>query len=426
MYDPTQPLPELPLSQRETIDLVVPEATRPSRWLWLIDRNPLFLISGVFMLGGCYLVSGAIHAFDPAVVTEGPVLLMLIALLVVLNTYEFAVIWLGLVLSRNHALVRDSRHLLGLALLLLVDASFVYNETSIFNPIAGSLIVAIAASLALVKAWWIVRCLGIRLTRMATVVIAMSLVMMYAMPLIVRLIAHDGFLSRPSAMLVWCGIGGVTAMYAMPLRWASLRDCDNADQRQLQRLVVGGLIAMPLISLIAHASALLWVYENAFAPSMLSPLLLGLATILLRQHEHLGGQAASAKAAAIVVACSVVPCLLPASDLTFESQTYSWLAFSPLRGVLLVSPLVLLWGWWISGRSVLGAAVGVLPWAFAVLGHTPRAMLAHLRWLTESTSSLLPRTQLQWGALAIIAAFACLVVGGLISLLRVRQVRDEI
>ena len=55
------------MSQRETIDLAVDDVDlKPSRWRWIIDRNPLFLISGVCMLGGCFLVSGAIHAYDPA------------------------------------------------------------------------------------------------------------------------------------------------------------------------------------------------------------------------------------------------------------------------------------------------------------------------------------------------------------------------
>ena len=165
MHDPTNPLPELPLSQRETVDLAVEPEPKRNQWLWLIDRNPLFLISGVCMLGGCYLVSGAIHAYDPAEVGEGTLLIMLVALLAILNVYEFAVIWLGLALSRSKTLVRDTRHLLGLALLLLVDAAFVYNETSIFKPEIGGLIAAAAAVLALIKAGWITRSLGIRPTR---------------------------------------------------------------------------------------------------------------------------------------------------------------------------------------------------------------------------------------------------------------------
>ncbi|MEM9348487.1 MAG: hypothetical protein AAGB26_18110 [Planctomycetota bacterium] len=415
--------PANPMSQRETVDLDAPTEPRASRWAWVIDRNPLFLLSGVFMLGGCFLVSGAIHDYDPAEVGEGVVLMLLIALLVVLNVYEFAVIWLRIVLSRSQKLVRDTRHLLGLALLLLVDAAFVYNETSIFKPEIGVAIAAVASVLALIKAWWITRSLGIRPTRAAAAVASISLAVMYILPVLVRLMAHDGFLSQPMAMLVWCLLGAIVAAYAAPTRWVSFRDSIHPDHAQLQRLVAGGLILLPLVSLIGHASALLWVYENAFELSMLSPILLGLAAVILRQQDRLGGPAASAKAATILVACAVVPCLLPARELTYESLSYTWLAFSPLRGVLIFAPIVLAWGWWIAGRGALGAVLTVLPIPFAALGHTLSAMIGHAVWLFETVVRWLPRTQLQWGALAITAAFVCLAAGGLISWCRMSKGR---
>jgi hypothetical protein len=414
MHDPNNPPPEVPLSQRETIDMDVAPEPNHSRWDWIIDRNPLFLISGVCMLCGCFMVSTAIHTYDPADYGDGPVLLMLVALLAVLNVYEFAVIWLGIKLSRTQTLIRDTRHLLGLALLLIIDAAFVYNETSIFKPEIGGIIAAVATALALAKAWWITHSLGIRPTRSAIAAVSISLTLMYALPVVVRLMAYDGFLSQPMAMLVWCGLGAALAAYALPLQWVRFARSDNADHAQLQRLVVGGLIVLPLISLIGHAAALLWVYENAFELCMLSPLLLGLAALILRQQHQLGGPAASAKAATIVTACAIVPCLLPAESLTLES-TYSWLAISPLRGVLLACPAVLAWAWWLNGRSVFSGIIAVLPWLFAALGHTPSAMIKHARWFIDTTSAMLPRTQLQWGALAITAAFICLICGGLIS-----------
>lgn len=422
MHDPTNPLPEVPLSQRETIDMDA-EPAKPDRLRWLIDRNPLFLISGVCMLGGCFMVSGAIHAFDPANVGEDVVLIMLVALLAVLNVYEFAVIWLGLTLSRTQTLVRDTRHLLGLALLLIVDAAFVYNETSIFKPEIGGVIALVAAILALVKAGWIVKSLGIRPTRSAAGVIGFSLTMMYALPIVVRLMANDGFLSQPMAMLVWCGLGLMVGAYALPLRWLTFESCDNPDRAQLQRLVAGGLIVLPVVSVIGHACALLWVYENSFELSMLSPMLLGLAVVILRQRHRLGGPAPSAKASAIVVACAIVTCLTPTNGLTFESLSYTWLAFSPLRGVLVLATTVLAWGWWISGRGIVMGVITAIPWLFAALGHTPSAMAKHGRWIIENLAGWLPRTQLQWGAFAICAAFVCLLAGGLISWRRVTQAK---
>ena len=421
MHDPNAPLPEAPLSEQVTIDLGV-EPNR-DRWRWLIDRNPLFLISGVCMLIGCFLVSGAIHVYDPAEVGKRTVLLLLIALLVVLNVYELAVIWLGLKLARTQSLVRDARHLLGLALLLVVDAAFVYTETSIFAPWIGAAIAGSATLLACGKAWWIVRSLGIAPTRLAMVVTAVALAAMYALPVGVRAMASNGFLSQPQAMLVWTGLGLVVALYAAPLRWVRYAGGVSPDHARLQRLIVGGLVLLPLISLIGHAAAALWVYENAFEPSMTSPLLLGLAAVMLRHHRRLGGPEASAKAASLVVACAIMPSLLASDGLTYISADYSWIAFSPLRGVLLIAPLLLGWAWWISGRGPVGAMNTALPLAAAALGHTPTAMARHTRWLIESIAGFLPRTQMQWGAIAIGAAFMCLAAGGLISWWR--QTREQ-
>ncbi len=92
----------------------------------------------------------------------------------------------------------------------------------------------------------------------------------------------------------------------------------------------------------------------------------------------------------------------------------AWLGFgAALKVTPALGLLFLLWKR--SGRGVLGAIVTPLPWLLAALGHMPSAMIAHARYLIDVASGWLPRTQLHWGALAIIAAFVCLVVGGLIS-----------
>jgi hypothetical protein len=415
MRDSNDPVPEVPVSQRETIDLDAPAKPSGNRWSWLIDRNPLFLISGVCMLAGCFLVSGVIHGYDPAEVGEGPLLLMLIALLAVLNVYEVTVIWLGLRLSRSRTLVRDTRHLLALALLLVVDASFVYNETSIFEPKVGAVIAGLAALLAIGKVWWIVRGLRIVPSRGAAVVTIGTLALLYTLPVLVRTIAHDGFLSQPMAMLVWGVLGVAVGAYALPLHWVTFTNSEGGERYHLQRLVAGGLILLPIASLIGHAAALLWIYESRFELVMLSPLMLGLALVILRQQHRLGGPAASAKASAIIVACAIVPALLPTESLTWVSGDFTWLAVSPLRGILVAASCVLAWAWWIGGRGIVAGVIAASPLTAASLGHRPWSMIEHARWLLDSASGWLPRTQLQWGASAIAMAFVCLAIGSLMS-----------
>ncbi|MFN3166822.1 MAG: hypothetical protein ACE37H_07140 [Phycisphaeraceae bacterium] len=417
----TTPDPQAPLSQRPTVDLH-DDGPRDPWWRWIIDRNPMFLVSGVFMLAGCFLVSRHIHAVDPAEVGESKLVFMLVGLLVVLNVYEFAVIGLGLALAKTRTLVRDARHLLGLALLLLIDAAFVYTESGIASPGVGVAIAAVATLLGVGKVGLVLRSLRIHASWPALAVATLALGAMYGSPVVVRSIASDGFLTQPQAMAVWCGLGVVVALYAVPLRWVKFGVAYSADHRQLQRLVAGGLIVLPVVSLIGHAAAALWVYENAFEPAMLSPVLLGLAAVMLRHHRALGGGRPTAHAATLVVASAVVASLMPGEALIAESSGSTWFAFSPLRGVLIVSPLLLCWGWWVSGRRLTGLCNSVLPWLAAALGHTPGAMLAHARWLYrwgyDWVLTIVPTNRLGWGALAIALAFACLAVGGVVSWLR--------
>lgn len=407
MPDQTPTEIKVPLSQQPTID--VPPDAAPPWWCWIIDRNPMFLISGVLMLAGCLMVSQHIHGIDPIDENQGEIVRLLIGLLVVLNLYEFAVIGLGLVLSKTRTLVRDSRHLLGLALLLLVDAAFVYTETGTLAPNIGVTIATIATLLAWAKAWLIIRSLRIHVSAAAMLVTAISLAAMYALPIAVRSLAHDGFLTQTHAMAVWCGLGAVVALHALPKQWVRLGVATSADHRQLQRLVAAGLIALPIVSLIGHAAAALWVYENAFMPAMLSPILLGVALLILRHHQALGGAKPSAHAAALFVASAVVASLIPGEELLYQSEQFSWVAMSPLRGVLVMAPLVLGWAWWMSGKTFAGFLNTLLPVIAASLGHTVQAMLEHIQWIAEST------TLLGWGTIAIGLSLLSLVFGSAVS-----------
>ncbi len=407
MPEPTNAPNEVPLSEQPTVDL--PPDPNPHWWRWVIDRNPMFLISGVLILAGCFMVSRHIHAIDPDAVAEGLVVKMLIGLLLVLNLYELLVIALGLLLAKTRTLVRDARHLLGLALLLLADAAFVYTETAMLDLHAGIAVVSIAALLAWFKAWLIARSLRLDASPAAVVVTMVALAAMYALPVATRAMADEGYLLPAHAMLIWGGLGVVLALYALPLRWVRLGVAYSADHRQLQRLAAGGLIVLPLISLIGHAAAALWVHESAFEPAMLAPLLLGLAAVLLRHHRALGGARPTAQAATLIAASAVVAGLLPGEGLTVESPDYTWLAFSPLRGVLIIVPVLLLWGWWISGKRLRGLVNALLPAGATALGHTPSAMLLHAQWINDST------TMLAWGLIAIGLAFASLVLGGVLS-----------
>ena len=53
------------------------------------------------------------------------------------------------------------------------------------------------------------------------------------------------------------GVGLVVALHALPGTWFRYREASSAEQRQLQRLVSIGLTALPVLSLVGHAAAVL-------------------------------------------------------------------------------------------------------------------------------------------------------------------------
>src|SRR4051812_32553066 len=85
---------------------------------FIIDHNPCYLLSGAFMLLGCWLLNFALY-------TKAGDLKNLILLLLIINIYEVCLIALGLVLIRKDMFKRDGRILLALEALFLVDVTFI-------------------------------------------------------------------------------------------------------------------------------------------------------------------------------------------------------------------------------------------------------------------------------------------------------------
>ena len=235
-FEPARPAIALPDPNGETVLIDSPAGemkVQPPWWCWIIDRNPLFLLSGLSMFAGCFAISRSIHA-DP----ENPRgLLMLVGLLVVLNLYELMVIALGLVL-RAALRWRDARHLLGLALLLMIDLGFVYHESATASLSAGVAIGAAATVLGLIKQSHDAR-LGVRLTAWAVGLVGLDLGAVFFMPVVMRWIAGDGFVS-PGAMM---GVFGASGLFGRTARAAG-RVVAHTGHRALRPATVAAAGAM--------------------------------------------------------------------------------------------------------------------------------------------------------------------------------------
>src|SRR5262245_55774777 len=93
-------------------------ATSPRAWMAsIIDHNPCYILSGLCMLFGCYLLNAALY-------TPAGDIRKLLTLLAVLNIYELLLVGLGLLLIQRDVLRRDAWIVLGLEALFVCDITF--------------------------------------------------------------------------------------------------------------------------------------------------------------------------------------------------------------------------------------------------------------------------------------------------------------
>src|SRR4051812_3989548 len=143
-----------------------PIPTRRSLLLFIIDHNPCYLLSGLFMLTGCWLLNFALY-------TRAGDIRKLLLLLSITNLYEFLLIGLGLILIKRIAFKRDGRILLALEALFLIDITFTSGILSTIDLRIGLLINAALLILAATKLFLIFRHLNLpHWPRMASFILA--------------------------------------------------------------------------------------------------------------------------------------------------------------------------------------------------------------------------------------------------------------
>src|SRR5882672_1850824 len=101
--------------------------------LFIIDHNPCYLLSGLFMLIGCWLLNFALY-------TKAGDIGKLLLLLLIINVYELLLITLGLTLIKRIAFKDDGRILLALEALFLIDITFTAGVLSTIDLHIGLLI----------------------------------------------------------------------------------------------------------------------------------------------------------------------------------------------------------------------------------------------------------------------------------------------
>src|SRR2546421_4978962 len=239
-------------------------------WLnFIIDHNPCYLLSGLFMLAGCWLLNFALY-------TRAGDIRKLLLLLLIVNIYEFLLITLGLALIKRIAFKRDGRILLALEALFLIDITFTSGILSTIDLSIGLLINATLLTLAAIKVFLVLR--GLRLpnsTRMAVFILT-QIACVLLIPTLFKYIAlpHHGRITALNVYFTWW-LTALLPFLGLPLHRLPSRSFLHPTGTE-HRLALLFLI-LPFASLIIHLHSSAWVYSIHFTPAFITPLLLGLA-----------------------------------------------------------------------------------------------------------------------------------------------------
>lgn len=389
----------------------------------IVDHNPFFLVSGVLMLAGCFMINSSAHE-NPRVVWP------VVGLVAVFNVYEFLIIGLAVYLARTRRFYRDAGFLLLLEVLLLCDVSLAYNELLLKSLPIGMVVSSMAVALVGIKLLIIDRGLGLKTTKAGAWMIILLIVLLFVLPGLFRELIEGDLVHEWHYYAAWWMLAVLPLAITLTQPWfRGRRRLGKSGIDRLRNWVVGLLVIIPYASLLLHLRAAYYVDDRPFYFYNLTPVILGLTAMWIYTRsrkmpvQHVVSTAYFAGAAAVLLSLSypgsvVVPLLPP-----------DGLMFSPLRLALVMTAMLMSYAWWWRGAWMcLPPALILL--TTAGLGHSVSSIAGTLRDMNQRTrglwSALFPDTMLGWGVLAVIGAFVFLLLGTVTSLAkRTHRVENE-
>lgn len=390
---------------------------------WLHAGNPLFLISAVFLLGGCFLISGAL-AESPGRTME------LLALLGVFNAYEIILIGLAWLVFYRIGTPRDGRSMWMIAIFLMLDLTFLHFELMTSDMRTGLAVMAVATGLTIGKMGMIVWMLGLRWGWRETSYFVAGVAMIFVGPGLLRLLGGAGDLQMVVMLSAW----------AIVVTWAAMIPRSSASPVVTIRrdLNVGWLVSLalilPLISIVAHLVVVHWQHETMLPLSVFSLILFGLMAWHVRGLTHDRQKRAwlyEWTIPVLAVFCSLTTTRKVGIELLdglvlgrpLESEsiwTVGWIDLTTLRlALVILAGFYLVMAW--QKRSVRLCVMSGLAMGAAGLGATLQTMMDRFWIGLEWLEILIPRTQLAWGMTAVIVAFILLGSGVLWSMYRAER-----
>ncbi len=384
--------------------------------LWLADGIPFYLISAACMLGGCLALNNSLSWMDAPALHD-------IILIAQLNVYEVALIALAWLLVRRRQ-VHDGLMLAGIEVFFLVDASFLNAQLATCNLALGLVVNIVLFFVAVAKIAFLARIAGLHPRDGRLAATMAQLAMLFAIPVIFR--RFDG--------------GDLPAGLFYGASWAAgvLIPASIAVSRHGNRAaaappalngIVRLLCVLPWISLLLHMGMLHWVYNVHLYSAELTPLLLGLTCALY--HVRPSGFISRGQLIALQWFLPAVAVLISLGNpfaLCFVGGKNGRFQMTPEH--LGIAGAYLVYIYCFARRHaarflVLGAVA-----EFAVMFGPSAQDLGNAvsrSWsvVYRAAWSLVPKTVVQAGVAAIIAAFAFLGIGAITSFLRTPSKSEE-
>jgi len=405
-FDNSQP-PKIPPAAPPSVTAAAPQAVfdpqlfpprhRPLRQM-LMDHNPFLLLSTVCMLLGCYLVNSALYG--------QPSNIKLMALLGVINLYEFCIIPLGLVLIRlTRGIARDAWWLLLFETLFLVNATFINPDFSPAWSIPLNLVLFVLAS---IKAGVIMQGLKINLSLRTYGFFVLQLAIIYCIPILYALVQKDGVVPPRIMYGLWWLVG------LLPLVYDQIARNDRRPQQWdvVQQVIRRVYLIAPWVMLVIHLGFSHWAHNTDFHVANVAPILLGLAIASTRLRLGSNLRFCARAFPALAVALSL---LAPAGQLQWVVDITGE-AHHVLPAHFAVVGSILTYGYMATLFHLLGAMLAV---SLMGTGYVFQAwIMAAMRQVVRFLGQLVPTTVIAWGVTAIVAAFVLLGVGSYFSLRR--------
>jgi hypothetical protein len=395
-----------------------PPARRRSLLRILADHNPFYLLSAACMLASLLALTNSLSWTS---ITRS----RLITLIVTLNAYEFALLGIALFLIVRRGLRRDGRMLLILQAFFLADFGFLGAEIATADLRTGVAINAVLLALAALKIGVVLRTLKVSFTPLQFAFVVLQLAVLLGMPGVLRwLDGSRAILNARQFYVVWWVVGMLPAVYELLSRLDSGRIVRLTPNSQTAPTTA--YLVLPFNSLLAHLGVLHWVYRVDFVGADAAPLLLGLTLVLNRfspttllPRKDLTFLRLALPAAAVMVSWN------DPFAFTFRVMHMSPSDATPthlaVAGAFLVYVYCFLQDYW---RIALASGLAAV--LLYLFGPTPQQVARTTQtgwdWTTSTADRFSPKTPSDWGAIGVVASFALLALGLLVSL---RKQPDE-